>query len=244
MMTLAQVRQRLDEAKGMAILDFYITGGEIFLNPEIFEILEEILTSGPLNKLTNGTLLTPKKCARLRELENRSPNRMTFRVSMEHFDETANDKVRGKHSYRKALEGIANLVETGFSPILTVTRSWDEKDDKKMEERFLSILKEKKTPAPRIKILPSFLMGRQAETNRPYSEDEYVTEKCFENYDTANLQCASCRMATSTGVYVCPILVDEPIGLMGETLQETLRPFSLAHSACYTCRVTGMTCKN
>lgn len=46
------------------------------------------------------------------------------------------------------------------------------------------------------------------------------------------------------GVYVCPILVEEPSAKMGETIQDTLRPFPLAHSACYTCRVTGMTCKS
>ena len=114
----------------------------------------------------------------------------------------------------------------------------------KAEEEFINLLKEKKVPTPRIKILPAFLIGRQAETDRPYPDEEYVTEKCFENYDITNLQCSASRMAASNGVYVCPILVDEPVGFMGNSIKETLRPFPLSHSACYTCRVTGMTCKN
>ena len=244
MMSLSQVRGHLEASKDLEIKDYYITGGEIFINPEIFEILEEILKYGPLNMLTNGTLLTLEKSMRLKALQEGSAHTMTFRVSMEHFEQQENDKVRGKDSYDKALKGVQNLAKAGFSPILTITRSWDEENDAKMEKQFLNLLLERKVQNPRVKILPPFLIGRQALTNRPYNTEERVTEKCFENYEITNLQCSSCRMATSKGVYVCPILVDEPVGLMGNSIKETLQPFPLSHPACYTCRVTGMTCKN
>ena len=39
-------------------------------------------------------------------------------------------------------------------------------------------------------------------------------------------------------------LVDNPKARMGDSISQTMRPFPLAHSACYTCRVTGMTCKS
>ncbi|MFQ5715477.1 MAG: radical SAM protein [Nitrospinales bacterium] len=243
MMSLKQTRAYLEESKNEGIKDYYITGGEIFLNPEIFEILEAILEYGPLNMLTNATLITPEKARRLATLQSQAIHPMTFRVSMEHFEEEQNDKIRGRNSFRRATTGMRNLAASGFSPILTVTRSWDEENDLEMEARFLNFLKENGIP-PRIKILPAFLLGRQTERDRQYRDDEHVTESCFENYDIANLQCSTCRMATAKGVYVCPILVDEPAGRMGDTLKEAQRPFPLAHSACYTCRVTGMTCKN
>ena len=113
-----------------------------------------------------------------------------------------------------------------------------------MEERFLSFLKSLNIYQPRIKILPEFLLGRLSENKRIYSKNEQVTKKCFEDYDITNLQCSTSRMATQTGVYVCPILVDKDQARMGDTIKETLRPFSLSHAACYTCRVTGMTCKS
>lgn len=244
MMSLEQVRKYLEESKDLEVKDYYITGGEVFLNPEIFEILEAILEYGPLNILTNGTLITPEKSRRLQTIQERSRHPMVFRVSMENFEEEKNDKIRGRNSYQRAVAGIRNLGEAGFPPILTVTRSWDEEKDHEMEVRFVKFLKANNIPQPGIKILPAFLLGRQADNDRQYRDEEYVTEKCFENYDITNLQCSSCRMATAKGVYVCPILVDEPIGRMGDTLKETQRPFPLAHSACYTCRVTGMTCKN
>lgn len=244
MMTHEQVRQYLEEALELDVQDYYITGGEVFINPEIFQIITAILLYGPLNILTNGTLITKEKARQLRAIQDQSAHDMQFRVSMESFDEQENDKIRGNNTYRQAVRGIRHLAEQGFSPILTITRNWDEEDDQEMEEKFLAILRENDTPQPRIKILPGFLLGRLAKTQRAYHRDERVTEKCFENYDINNLQCASSRMATGDGVYVCPILVDNPSAKMGQTIKSTLRPYPLSHSACYTCRVTGMTCKS
>ncbi|QPJ64767.1 MAG: radical SAM protein [Candidatus Nitrohelix vancouverensis] len=244
MMSLAQVRGYLEQAKQEGVQDYYITGGEVFINPEIFEILAAILEYGPLNVLTNATLITPAKARQLAGIRDAAEHPLQFRISMEHFDEAENDKVRGSGSYAKALTGLRNLAAEAFSPILTITRSWDEADDAVMETQFLEFLKTQNVPEPRIKVLPGFLLGRLEENERSYQEEERVTASCFENYDITQLQCATSRMATAKGVYVCPILVEEPSAKMGETIQDTLRPFPLAHSACYTCRVTGMTCKS
>jgi len=244
MMSLEKVLQRLKESETLGVKDYYITGGEVFMNPEIFEILATILQYGPLDILTNGTLITPEKATQLREIDNNSFNNLQFRVSMESFDEKINDKIRGENAFNKAIKGIHNLTAVGFSPILTITRNWEEVKDTEMEEKFLSFLKSLNIDQPRIKILPEFLLGRLAENKRNYSKNEHVTERCFEDYDITNLQCSTSRMATQTGVYVCPILVDKDQARMGDTIKETLRPFPLSHAACYTCRITGMTCKS
>jgi AdoMet-dependent heme synthase len=244
MMTLEQVEERLKESCELGVKDYYITGGEVFINPEIFEILIAILSYGPLDVLTNGTQITSKKAKRLREIQDASKYPLRFRLSMENFDEDKNDAIRGKGAYCKAIEGITCLAESGFSPILTVTRTWEEARDSEMESQFVEVLRKCGVMQPQIKILPGFLLGQLAENVRDYSQDEYVTEKCFEDFDITQLQCATSRMATGDGVYVCPILVDNPDARMGNLLGDTLRPFPLSHSACYTCRVTGMTCKS
>ena len=244
MMSLELVRKTLVESKELGVRDYYITGGEVFINPEIFEILETIVSCGPLDVLTNGTLITKEKAIKLKEIQDGSVHPLRFRVSMESFDGTENDKIRGAGAYRRAVEGIRNLSEAGFSPILTITRNWYEQDDPEMEGKFLDFLKQNNVQKPRIKILPGFLLGRLAENIRQYQDDEHVTEKCFESYDMANLQCSSSRMVTAKGVYVCPILVEHDSARMGDTIKDTLHSFPLTHSACYTCRVTGMTCKS
>ena len=244
MMTLVQVEERLRESRELGVKDYYITGGEVFINPEIFEILVAILNYGPLDVLTNGTQITSKKAKRLREIQDASKHPLRFRVSMEHFEEDKNDTIRGKGAYRKAIAGITCLAEVGFSPILTVTRTWKEERDSEMESKFVEVLRKSGVMQPQIKILPGFLLGQLAENERDYSQDEYVTEKCFEDFDITQLQCATSRMATGEGVYVCPILVDNPAARMGDSLGDTLRPFPLSRSACYTSRLTGMTCKS
>ncbi len=244
MMTLAQVKERLEESKTLGVKDYYITGGEVFINPQIFEILALILDYGPLDVLTNGTLITAEKAQRLRGIQDDSNHPLRFRVSMENFEEAANDVIRGKGAYRKAVTGIQRLSEAGFSPILTITRSWEEEQDAEMELQFIEFLRSNRVPQPKIKILPGFMLGQLAENERGYNDEERVTQACFENFDITQLQCATSRMATGEGVYVCPILVDNPKARMGNNIEETLRPFPLSHSACYTCRVTGMTCKS
>ena len=244
MMTLEQVKERLHESQKIGVKDYYITGGEVFINPEIFEILQAILSYGPLDVLTNGTQITFEKAKRLKEIQSASKNPLRFRVSMEHFEQEKNDSIRGENAYHKAAQGITFLAQAGFSPILTVTRTWEEEKDSAMELEFIKFLQKSGVRQPQIKILPGFLLGQLAKNERDYSKEEFVTEKCFENFDITQLQCATSRMATGEGVYVCPILVDNPNARMGDSIGQTMRPFPLAHSACYTCRVTGMTCKS
>ena len=244
MMTLPQVEERLEESKALGVKDYYITGGEVFINPEIFTILAAILRYGPLDVLTNGTQITTEKAQQLRKIQDASDHPLRFRVSMENFEEAANDAIRGENAYRKAVTGIGNLAQAGFSPVLTITRSWEEEQDEEMKLQFIDFLHAHRVPHPQIKILPGFMLGKLAENERAYNDDERVTQACFENFDITQLQCATSRMATGQGVYVCPILVDNPQARMGNNIEETLRPFPLAHPACYTCRITGMTCKS
>jgi len=243
-MTLEQVKRHLEESRHLGIKDYYITGGEVFLNPELFEIYQAILEYGPCHTLTNGLLISQENAQRLADLQSRAPHPLFFRVSLDSLEEQENDAIRGRNAFKLALRGIRYLTEAGFSAHLTMVRSWDDEDDPKMETQALAFMREHGVPNPQVKFLPGFLMGELAVNEREYHPHERVTEKCFENYPITNLQCSNSRMVTAKGVYVCPILIDEEPARMGDTVEETLRPFPLYHSACYTCRVSGMSCKS
>ncbi len=244
LMTLAQVQKHLEESKHLGIQDYYITGGEVFLNPELFEIYEAILQYGPCTTLTNGLLISREKAQRLAELQARANNKLHFRVSLDSLAPEENDAIRGRNAFKLALRGIRYLAEAGFSAHLTMVRSWDDEDDPTMETQALAFMREHGVPHPQVKFLPGFLMGELAVTEREYHPNERVTEKCFEDFPITNLQCSSSRMVTAKGVYVCPILIEEDQARMGDTVEETLRPVPLDQSACYTCRVSGMSCKS
>jgi len=66
----------------------------------------------------------------------------------------------------------------------------------------------------------------------------------LELLDPEQFLCSTVRVATSRGVWVCPILVNEPDGRMGSTLEDSFRVFPLAYGACSTCFRHGAVCAN
>src|ERR1700761_3151594 len=54
---LDTVRQALEQSVPLGVKEYYFTGGEPFLNPQMTEILELTLRFGPATVLTNGTVL-------------------------------------------------------------------------------------------------------------------------------------------------------------------------------------------
>ena len=239
------IRRYLNEALTLGVKEFYFTGGEPFLHPEIADILQEALKYGPTTVLSNGTLITEGLSQTLAQASRISKHKVEFRVSLESFIEEENDQVRGMGSFKRAIRGIQSLVHAGFNPIITVA-DWPKygKFTNEMTEGFQSLEHALNIPQLRLKKLPLVLLGRCAEFVRPYDKSERVTEKCFDNYPMDTLQCTTSRIVTSKGVFVCPILIAAPKAWMGWTLRESLVPYSMESPACYTCRTSGLTCKN
>ena len=94
-LSLAEVRRYLEEAARLGVREYYFTGGEPFLNPEMEAILAATLEVGPATVLTNGLLLDPARCARLRALADGSEYSLDFRVSLDGWDAESNDPIRG-----------------------------------------------------------------------------------------------------------------------------------------------------
>src|ERR1700730_12556861 len=58
MMSFDQFLPYLHEAVQLGVKEFYFTGGEPFINPDLLRILEATLQAGPATVLTNGTLFS------------------------------------------------------------------------------------------------------------------------------------------------------------------------------------------
>ncbi len=233
----------LGEAAALGVREYYFTGGEPFLNPEMEAILEATLAVGPANVLTNGLLLDPPRCRRLRALADGSDYSLDLRVSMDGYEAAANDPIRGEGTFERILQGIRNLVDTGLNPVITVTEVHDDNGSVRGKERFFQLLRELGIAKPRLKILPVFQIGAEVERGGAYESWQRLRTGDAPADGWDHLQCSACRMVTDQGVWVCPILVNEPGGKMGETLADTLDPFALDHPACWTCHVYGVSCK-
>jgi len=243
LMSLAEVRRYLDEAVRLGVREYYFTGGEPFLNPEMEAILEGTLAVGPASVLTNGLLLDPARCARLAALADGSEYSLDLRVSLDGWDAASNDPIRGEGTFTRILDGIRNLAAAGLNPVITVTEVCREAATDAGKEKFFQLLRSLGIDRPRLKVLPVFHLGAEAERGGAYESWQRLRESDVPDGGWDHLQCSSCRMATSQGVWVCPILVNEPSAKMGEALADTLGDFPLAHAACWTCHVYGVSCR-
>jgi AdoMet-dependent heme synthase len=243
MLDLATVRRYLAEAAELGVKEYYFTGGEPFLNPEMLEILEATLAQGPATVLTNGVLIRPEAARRLRAMADASPYSLDLRISLDGWDAATNDPIRGDGSFDRILAGVRNLAEAGLLPVITVTEACADAGTSAGRTRFLEFLRGMGLTQPRLKVLPLLRLGAETARSRGYETWETLAGRDLTREETEALQCSSCRMVTAKGVYVCPILIDFPDARMADRLADTLRPFPLRHRACHTCHEQGLTCR-
>lgn len=243
LMSLETVRGHLEEARALGVKEYYFTGGEPFLNPELLEILEATLAQGPASVLTNGLLIKPDTAQRLRELSDASEYSLDLRVSLDGSDAASNDGIRGEGSFERILAGIRILADAGLNPVITLTEACEAAGTQAGRVRLLEFLGEIGLRQPRLKVMPLLRLGAEAVRTRGYHGAESLSGRSLTDAESNALQCTSCRLVSTNGVYVCPILLDFPDARMGATLGETLRPFELRYRACHTCHEQGLTCR-
>jgi molybdenum cofactor biosynthesis enzyme MoaA len=243
-LSFEDVARMLEESVRWGVKEYYFTGGEPFLNPDLVPILCRTLEFGPATVLTNATVLKPRWLEQLREAEEPSRYSLEFRVSIDGPTAVLNDAVRGPRSFERAMNGVALLVEQGFLPILTMTRLWDEEREAEVLADFRRALIAIGYERPRIKVLPRLLIGAEERRTHGYAEFDRVTIEMMRDYDDSRLICSKSRIVTDRGVYVCPILIDLPEARMGNTLDEAATNFPIGHGACSTCYQYGSICTN
>jgi len=243
-LSLDTVKQRLEESVALGVKEYYFTGGEPFLNPEMVPILIETVRYGPATVLTNGTVLRDLWLVELREAERESPFSIEFRVSIDGFSADTNDPVRGEGTFDRAMRGVVKLVKHGFLPIITAVRTWPHAQEIEVVGRFVSVLKEAGYARPRLKILPTLQIGAEEKRSQGYLESERITPAMMEGFDITQLVCQHSRIVTDRGVHVCPILIESPDSLLGDSLADASQPYVVDKGACFTCYQYGAICSN
>jgi radical SAM protein with 4Fe4S-binding SPASM domain len=105
-LTSAEVHRVIDDAAAFGVKNLTITGGEVFLRHDVLEIVEHIQrTPMRLCVNTNGWYLRPQQADRLVEL---GVDGMS--VSIDGPDATHDEIRRGKGSFKRLSEGIANVA--------------------------------------------------------------------------------------------------------------------------------------
>jgi uncharacterized Fe-S cluster-containing radical SAM superfamily protein len=241
---LETVRRALEESVPLGVKEYYFTGGEPFLNPDVTAILELTLRYGPATVLTNGTVFKDEWLRRLARAEAESRYSLEFRVSIDGYTAAENDAVRGPGTFERALRGVRQLLDHGFLPLITIARTRDDQDDGDLFAGFVKLLREQGCERPRLKILPTLRLGAEVQRQRGYRDEEWVSPEMMAGFDQGQLLCNHSRMVTDRGVFVCPILIEAPDACLGQTLAEALTRYPLRHRACSTCYQYGALCSN
>jgi len=239
-----EVEVALLDSVGHGVREYYFTGGEPFLNKDLRRMLKRTLDFGPATVLTNGTVLKPEWLEELYAAEQAGRFSLEFRVSIDGPSAKINDPIRGTGTFVKAIQGVRLLCEAGFLPIITMTQTWDDSENARIMKDFGLVLKKHGCHRPRLKILPRLKIGAEENRAEGYKETERITPEMMLEFDRDQLLCHHSRVVTSRGIYVCPILLESPDARMGDSLADSLDPFTMRHGACYTCYQYGAICTN
>lgn len=241
-MTVGQVASALESASKVAVKEIYFTGGEPFLHPELFELIDRSLALAPLSILTNGILIDDKVAAKLAQRFDASRYSLDLRVSLDGTTAAVNDPIRGRGSFDKILAGVSALASAGINPVLTVTEV-DDGANVDSRAAFKELLIGLGLSKPRMKFLAPFRIGREERRGRGYERYELLEFEDILSGEEETLQCSSCRMVTAKGAYPCPILIEDESARLGDTLEDALEPIVLKSRACWTCHSDGVSCR-
>jgi uncharacterized Fe-S cluster-containing radical SAM superfamily protein len=116
-LTAREVAEYLDEiaALGLGTRLIGFTGGEPFMNRDLIAMLDDVLSRGlDAIVLTNAMKPMHHKKRALLALRERHGDRLTLRVSLDHYGAAVHELERGRRSWAPTLDGLKWLAGNGF----------------------------------------------------------------------------------------------------------------------------------
>jgi uncharacterized Fe-S cluster-containing radical SAM superfamily protein len=248
-LTAAEVETYLDEIARDRLPTKLIgfTGGEPFMNPDIVPMLQSVLSRGlDALVLTNAMKPLRKVRAELLALRERHGDRLTIRVSVDHYDPSIHEQERGRRSWAPTLDGLTWLVANGFKLDIAGRRFTGESEDA-LRAGFARLFAEYGIEVDAFDPVRLMLFP-EMESDRDVPE---ITTACWGilHKSPDDVMCASARMvakkaaAATPVVLACTLLAYDPRFEMGTTLAEASAPVSLNHPFCASfCVLGGASC--
>ena len=110
-LTTQQSLALVDELAEMQVFQIHFGGGEPFIYPGIWQVLEHARDRDLVMCIsTNGTLITHERARRLAQLEP-----IYFQVSLDGGTPHTNDRIRGEGVFKRALRGLELLAAENLS---------------------------------------------------------------------------------------------------------------------------------
>ncbi len=219
------------------------TGGEPFMNPEIIDIIEAVLKNGlRCLVLTNAMRPMMKHAERITDLYYRFGDRLTARVSLDHYTQPLHDILRGERSWEKTLLGLRWLAKVGVAMNVAGRTCWGEDEDS-MRKGFGRLFAAESIPIDAQNPEQLVLFPEMDETE----DVPEITKSCWDilNVSPSAMMCATSRMvvkrkwAATPVVVPCTLLPYDSSFDFGETLESAANPVKLNHPHCAKFCVLG-----
>lgn len=248
-LSVDDVRSYLDEIEALNwhTREIGFTGGEPFMNRSILAILELALSRGfDVLVLTNAMRPMRRFETPLRALRVRYGEKLTMRVSLDHYEAPVHDVERGKGSFAKSVAGIDWLATNRFR-IALAARHFTAESDAEIRAGFASLIAGRNWP---INAADPAQLVIFPEMDSSVDVPE-ITTACWAilGKSPADVMCASSRMvvkrkgASAPAVLACTLLPYDPQFELGATLAEAGRPVALNHPHCAKfCVLGGASC--
>lgn len=248
-LTVAEAARYLDEIirDRLPTRMIGLTGGEPFMNPDCPRMIEDALSRGfEVLVLTNAMRPMARCRPALVDLRRRFGERLTLRVSIDHYGPAVHERERGPRSWQPTLDGLRWLAADGFR-VQVATRRLSGESEPALRAGFARLFAEHGLP---IDAQDPVALVVFPEMDARLDVPE-ITEACWAilGKSPADVMCASSRMvikrrgAAAPAVVACTLLPDDPQFELGRTLAEASGPVALNHPHCAKfCVLGGSAC--
>jgi uncharacterized Fe-S cluster-containing radical SAM superfamily protein len=248
-LSATEVAHYLDEiaALGLGTGLIGFTGGEPFMNRDLVAMLEAALARGfAAIVLTNAMKPMHHKKRALLALRERYGERLTLRVSLDHYGAAVHELERGRRSWGPTLHGLKWLADNGFS-LNVATRYLSGESEAAIRNGFRRLFAEHAIPLDAGDPVALMIFPEMDAT----AEVPEITEACWGILDKSpdSVMCATSRMvvkrkgAARPSVVACTLLPYDPLWDLGPTLAGAAGAVPLNHPHCAKfCVLGGAAC--
>jgi len=245
-LTFDEVKNFIDEAieKNLGTEEIGFTGGEPFMNKDIIKMIEYSLSKG-LKTLVLSNAMKPM-LNRVEEIKKVNHKNLTIRVSIDHYEKSKHEEIRGKNTYDIMMKGLKWLDENDFNYALATRLLWNETEEE-LRKNFGIFVKNnhlKLNTNSKQELVTFAEMDERVDTPE-------ITTSCWNilKKDPKDIMCSSSRMIVrkkdlkKPSVIACTLLpYDEEFDL-GQTLTNSLQKIYLNHKHCSKfCVLGGSSC--
>ncbi len=236
-LSLAEAEAYFEEALALGAREIGFTGGEPFTNRDCVAMIGAALERGfEVLVLTNA--MRPMR--RFEEALKALPReRLTLRVSLDHWSRALHEAERGPGSWDKALDGLRWLAGEGFRVAVAGRRLEEEAD---VRPRYAALFEGLGVEIEHLVLFPA--MDAAADVPE-------ISETCWGILGVGpdSLMCATSRMvvkakgAARPHVVACTLLPYDPRFALGERLSDAGGTVALNHPHCARfCVLGGASC--